>query len=76
MTIYRNFIGGEWIESASAQMVKNINPANTNDVIGTIKLSTREEARKAVESAYNAFKDWKTPPRRHAEKSSPNLRGF
>ncbi len=59
MNVYRNFIGGQWTESASSETIENINPANTNDVIGTVKLSTRDEARKAVESAYNAFRDWK-----------------
>lgn len=62
MTIYHNFINGEWTESASEKTVRNINPANTSDIIGTIKLSTRDEARKAVESAYNAFRDWKNTP--------------
>ena len=62
MTIYRNFIGGEWIESVSAKTSDNINPANTSDIIGTIKLSTRDEARAAVEAAYNAFRDWKNTP--------------
>ncbi len=62
MNTYRNFIGGEWTESVSSETIENINPANTNDFIGTVKLSTREEARKAVESAYHAFKDWKNTP--------------
>ncbi|HEX8267717.1 MAG TPA: aldehyde dehydrogenase family protein [Pyrinomonadaceae bacterium] len=62
MTVYRNFIGGEWLESSSNKTAENINPANTADRLGTIKLSTRDEARKAVESAYNAFKDWKNTP--------------
>ncbi len=62
MTIYHNFINGEWTESASEKTVRNINPANIKDIIGTIKLSTRDEAQKAVESAYNAFKAWKNTP--------------
>lgn len=62
MTIYRNYINGEWLESVSGETADNINPANTNDVIGTIRLSTREEARRAVEAAYDAFKDWKSTP--------------
>ncbi|MGI8638913.1 MAG: aldehyde dehydrogenase family protein [Pyrinomonadaceae bacterium] len=62
MNIYRNFINGEWIESASEKTTRNVNPANIKDIIGTIKLSTRDEARKAVESAYNAFKAWKNTP--------------
>lgn len=62
MQTYRNYIGGKWIESVSGKAAPNVNPANTNDVIGTIKLSTRDEARKAVEAAHRAFRDWKNTP--------------
>jgi methylmalonic acid semialdehyde dehydrogenase len=62
MTIYRNFINGEWVESVSTKTVNNINPANTDDIIGTIKLATRDEARRAVEAASEAFKTWRTTP--------------
>ncbi|CAN5795900.1 aldehyde dehydrogenase family protein [soil metagenome] len=62
MITYRNFINGEWVESSSDKTIQNINPANTRDVIGTVKLSTRDEAQKAVEAAYNAFRDWKNTP--------------
>ena len=62
MTVYRNFINGEWLESVSAEQLPNINPAKTSDIIGTLRLSTRDEARKAVESAYDAFKAWKNTP--------------
>ncbi len=59
MLIYRNFIGGEWIESASAKTVLNLNPANTEDVLGTVRLATRDEARRAVEAASEAFRMWR-----------------
>ncbi|HEY0427184.1 MAG TPA: aldehyde dehydrogenase family protein [Pyrinomonadaceae bacterium] len=62
MIVYRNFINGQWVESSSDKTAQNINPANTNDIIGTIKLSTRSEAREAVEAAYSAFKGWKNTP--------------
>src|SRR5881409_3103842 len=62
MDNYRNFIGGKWIESTSAKVVKNINPANTEDVIGTVRQATREEARAAVEAAAEAFHDWRRTP--------------
>ena len=51
MNTYRNFIGGKWIESASTRTAQNINPANTDDILGTIRQATREEARAAVEAA-------------------------
>ena len=62
MNNYRNFIGGKWIESSSSRTVDNINPSNTDDVIGTIRQATREEARAAVEAASDAFHDWRRTP--------------
>src|SRR6185437_14843038 len=62
MNTYRNFIGGKWIESASTRTAQNINPANTDDVLGTIRQATREEARTAVEAAANAFRGWRATP--------------
>jgi aldehyde dehydrogenase (NAD+) len=62
MTIYRSFIDGEWLDSASGRTAPNINPANIDDVIGTIQLASRDEARRAVEAAYNAFRGWKQTP--------------
>ena len=62
MTTYRSFIGGEWIESTSGKTVPNINPADTNDIIGQAQMCTRDEAKRAVESAYAAFKGWKNTP--------------
>ncbi|HEY0320237.1 MAG TPA: aldehyde dehydrogenase family protein [Pyrinomonadaceae bacterium] len=62
MAIYRNFINGEWAESTSSKTADNINPANTDDLIGTIKQATREESRRAVEAAHEAFRMWRTTP--------------
>ena len=63
MDTYKNFIGGKWVESSSSKTAKNINPANTDDVIGTNRQATREEARAAVDAAAQAFHDWRrTPP--------------
>jgi alpha-ketoglutaric semialdehyde dehydrogenase len=62
MAIYRNFINGEWRESSSSKTADNINPANTDDLIGTIRQATREEARRAVEAAHEAFRGWRSTP--------------
>lgn len=62
MTTYRSFIGGEWFDSMSGRTAANINPADLRDVIGTVQLASREEARRAVESAHNAFREWKRTP--------------
>ncbi|MEP6704781.1 MAG: aldehyde dehydrogenase family protein, partial [Acidobacteriota bacterium] len=62
MTTYRSFIDGEWLNSASGRTASNINPANIDDLIGTIELATRDEARAAVDAAYGAFRAWKQTP--------------
>jgi len=62
MGIYRNFIDGQWIESESSRTVENINPANTDDRLGTIRQATRDEARRAVEAASQAFREWRATP--------------
>ncbi len=62
MTTYRNFIGGKWIESSSSKTVNNINPANIDDVIGTVRQATREETRAAIDAANEAFHGWRKTP--------------
>jgi acyl-CoA reductase-like NAD-dependent aldehyde dehydrogenase len=62
MDTYRNFVKGEWVESSSQKTNDNVNPANTEDVLGIVLLSTREEARRAVEAAAEAFRGWRSTP--------------
>src|SRR2546430_558424 len=62
MDTYRNFIGGKWVESTSSKTVDNINPANIDEIIGSNRQATREEARAAVEAAAEAFRGWRTTP--------------
>jgi alpha-ketoglutaric semialdehyde dehydrogenase len=62
MDTYRNFIGGKWLESSSTRTLQNINPADTDDILGTIRQATRDEARAAVESAAGAFASWRSTP--------------
>lgn len=62
MTIYKSFINGEWIDALSGKTLPNINPADINDIIGEAQLCTREDARRAIEAAYGALKEWKNTP--------------
>ncbi len=62
MDTYRNYIGGKWVESVSPNRVENRNPANTDDVLGVVRLATRDEARGAVESAAEAARGWRQTP--------------
>jgi malonate-semialdehyde dehydrogenase (acetylating)/methylmalonate-semialdehyde dehydrogenase len=57
----KNYIDGEWVES-SGELVDVVNPA-TCKTIAKVPISTRDEINAAVESAKEAFQDWRrTPP--------------
>ncbi len=62
MKPYQNFIGGEWITSTTKKRVPNVNPANTDDILGELPLSTREEAVAACDLAAGAFREWRRVP--------------
>lgn len=59
-----NFIGGAWVDGASA--VDNINPSDTRDVIGAYAQADAAQARSAVDAAAAAFGQWSlsTPQQR------------
>jgi len=58
----KNFIGGRWVASRSTRTTERHNPANLDEVIGLIPLSTREETREAVAAAQAAFGAWRDTP--------------
>ena len=58
----KNYINGKWVSSSSGKTVKNINPANTNEVLCNTPLSTREETKEAIAYAKEAFHKWKSTP--------------
>lgn len=53
----KNFINGEWISPLSGSYIDNVNPA-TNEVIGRIPDSDKEDIQHAVDSAKKAFPKW------------------
>lgn len=57
----KNFINGEWVESASGREEEVFNPA-TGEVIAYVPLSSREELDAAVEAAGKAYTSWKRVP--------------
>src|SRR5438552_1922363 len=57
-----NFVKGNWVESTSSRLVQRRNPANFDDVVGMVNLSTREETRATVEAAAAAFPAWRSTP--------------
>ena len=59
---YQNLIGGKWVDAKSGKRFENINPADTEDVIGTFPLSGPEDVDIAVKAARKAFKSWRLVP--------------
>lgn len=65
---YHNYIGGEWVKSASGEWFDNVNPANSDDVIGRFPLSNSDDVNAAVDAAKNAATRWRrTPAPKRAE---------
>lgn len=59
---YKNFVGGQWVASTSGKTVDNINPARPSQVLGRVRLSTRKEAKAAIDAAHKAFGPWSEMP--------------
>jgi alpha-ketoglutaric semialdehyde dehydrogenase len=60
--VCRNFIGGNWVESKSTRMFERRNPANIDELVAIVPLSTREEMREAIAAAKSAFPSWRETP--------------
>src|SRR6476619_2454547 len=58
---FMNYIGGEWVDSASGDTFESFNPAS-GDTIGTFPRSTAEDVDRAVAAAKAAYEDWRLVP--------------
>jgi len=58
---FLNYIGGEWVDSASGETFESVNPAS-GDTIGTFPRSTPEDVDRAVAAAKAAYEDWRLVP--------------
>ena len=63
--ILKNFIAGEWVDGSG--VTRNINPSNTNDVVGEYAKADRAQPEKAIAAAKAAFPAWSrsTPQERY-----------
>ena len=57
----KNYIGGEWVASKSAEVGQVVNPA-TAEVLAEVPMSTETEVRAAVAAANEAFEEWRQTP--------------
>ncbi|MFS8144965.1 aldehyde dehydrogenase family protein [Rhizobium sp. BR 249] len=55
MTIYQNLIAGEWV---GTDATKNINPSDTNEVVGLYANGSAEDTKNAIAAAKAAFPAW------------------
>jgi alpha-ketoglutaric semialdehyde dehydrogenase len=63
--VFKNLIDGAWVDGAD--LCANINPSNTNDVIGQYAKADRPQTELAIAAARAAFPRWSpsTPQDRH-----------
>ncbi|UWF59149.1 aldehyde dehydrogenase family protein [Brucella sp. 2716] len=55
MTFHQNLIAGEWV---GGDDIANVNPSDTNDVVGTYARATAEDTKAAIAAAKAAFPAW------------------
>lgn len=56
---YLNYIDGAWVPSSDGKTAGSINPANKNEIVGLIQLSTKEDLDRAVAAAKRAQVQWR-----------------
>lgn len=61
MSSLLNFIAGKWVASQSENVSPVHNPASA-EVLATVALSSAAETHAAIESAHNAFAEWRRVP--------------
>lgn len=59
---FLNLIKGEWVRSKSGKTYDNINPANTDEVVGVFQKSNAEDVKDAIDAAAEAYKSWRLVP--------------
>ncbi|MBL8590049.1 MAG: aldehyde dehydrogenase family protein [Methylobacteriaceae bacterium] len=65
MTVHHNLIAGEWV--GGDEVSRNVNPSNTDDVIGEYARATAKQTAEAIEAAHAAAHAWArtTPQERY-----------
>ncbi|HCL25220.1 MAG: aldehyde dehydrogenase family protein [SAR202 cluster bacterium] len=62
ITTYKNYIGGQWVESVTGKTYPVHNPARNGQVVGEFQTSGAEDALKAVAAAKEGLKIWADTP--------------
>lgn len=61
--VHRNLIAGEWVEGEAT--VQNINPSDTNDIIGEYVQASERQVADACAAAETAFPRWSSQTAQH-----------
>jgi alpha-ketoglutaric semialdehyde dehydrogenase len=63
--VLKNFIGGEWVDGTG--VARNINPSNTDDIVGEYAKADKAQTQRAIAAAKAAFAAWSrsTPQERY-----------
>jgi aldehyde dehydrogenase (NAD+) len=56
MALHKNYIAGEWDEGV--KVAQNINPSDTNDIVGEYASASAEDVDRAAQAAAAAFRNW------------------
>src|SRR4051812_13397485 len=56
------YVNGKWFHPKSSRVVRNLNPADPEDVIAEFPSATVEDVQRAIEAAQAAFRGWKKTP--------------
>jgi len=62
MKTFKNFIGGQWVDSVTGATFDNRNPADWSDLIGKFPQSGPDDVNRAVAAAKKGFALWSRTP--------------
>src|SRR5262245_58674805 len=57
-----SYIAGRWFHPTSTRLTRNVNPADTSDVIAEFPSATAADVAAAVEAAKRAARGWREMP--------------
>lgn len=57
-----SYINGQWLHPKSSRLVRNVNPADPDDVIAEFPAATAEDVQSAIDHAQAAWRGWRKTP--------------
>jgi len=57
MSTFQNYIDGQWVQADA--VIKNVNPSNTDDIVGEYARADKAQADAAIAAAEEASKNWR-----------------